>query len=61
MFNADNNFWGPAPISPIPTMVCVEDNVSHAGFPKAVGDEIIISEAFFDPIASNPLGQGPLG
>ncbi|MBP2683419.1 MAG: hypothetical protein H6Q79_1458 [Deltaproteobacteria bacterium] len=50
MPNAGDNFWGQAPIAPIP-QVCVEDSVSLAGFPKAVGDEIIISEAFFDPNA----------
>ena len=52
MFNADNNFWGKAQIAAIPE-VCVKDNVSLAGFPKTVGDEVTISEAFFNPIAQS--------
>ena len=35
------------------TTVCVKDNVSLAYFPKAVGDEITITEAYFDPNAQS--------
>jgi hypothetical protein len=53
MFHADNSYWAPAPLGSIPAEVCVKDNVSLAGFAKAVGDEITISEAYFDPFAQS--------
>ena len=50
MFNADNSFWAQnTQIAAIPVSVCVKDNVSRTYFPKTVGDEITITEAYFDP------------
>jgi len=48
MFNAGNSFWAQTQPVAIPVAVCVKDNVSLTFFPKNVGDEVTISEAFFD-------------
>jgi hypothetical protein len=51
MFHAGNSFWAQAQLltpADIPIAVCVKDNVSLTYFRKTVGDEISISEAFFD-------------
>jgi len=54
MFNAGNSFWAQnTRIVDIPVSVCVKDNVSLTYFLKTVGDEITISEAYFDPNAQS--------
>ena len=53
MFNAGNSFWAQTQPAAIPVSVCVKDNVSLTYFPKTVGDEITITEAYFDPNAQS--------
>ena len=49
MFNAGNSFWAQTQFATNPPLgVCVKDSVSNFFFPKTVGDEVTISEAFFD-------------
>ncbi len=48
MFNAGNDFWAGAPVAPVPTAVCVKDNTSLTYFPKAVVDEVTVSQAYFN-------------
>jgi hypothetical protein len=53
MFNAGNSFWAQTQPADIPVSVCVKDNVSLTYIPKTVGDEITITEAYFDPNAQS--------
>lgn len=57
MFSAGSLFWGQSRPAALPQEVCVKDaaardangNVVPAYFPKAVTDEVIITEALYDP------------
>lgn len=61
MLNSADSFWGQARPLIIPTAVCVEDaaardangNIVPAFFMKNVFDEVVISEAFYDPTAAS--------
>jgi len=53
MFNAGNDFWAQTQPAAIPVSVCVKDNVSLTYYPKVVGDEVTITEAYFDPNAQS--------
>ncbi|MBE0605397.1 MAG: hypothetical protein IH610_03825, partial [Deltaproteobacteria bacterium] len=53
MLNAGNSFWALAQPADIPVAVCVKDNVSLTYFPKAVVDEVTVSQAYYNPAGPN--------